>query len=192
MPAIQKQVFHKWEPITDFEASPRALTDGELDSLARVWAEHKNELAEQGSLEEFEKRLRREWAIETGIIEDVYSLDRGVTRTLIEKGIDAALIPHGASNLDSILVARIIQDHYEALEGMLDFVGGRRTLSVGYIRELHAALLRNQEHYTVVDQLGRAFEKKLEPGAYKTTPNSPTRPDGSVHEYSPPEHTAAE
>jgi hypothetical protein len=51
-------------------------------------------------LGEFEKRLRREWAIETGIIEDVYTLDRGVTRILIEKGIDAALIPHGTARSD--------------------------------------------------------------------------------------------
>ncbi len=185
-------VSHKWAPIADFAADPGTLTDGELISLARVWRRHKQELAAEGSLEEFEKRLRREWAIETGIIEDVYTLDRGITRTLIEKGIDAALIPHGSSNRDSTLVARIIQDHYDALEGMFDFVGGQRALSVGYIKQLHAALLRNQETYTVVDQFGQAFEKRLEPGVYKLTPNSPTRPDGAVHEYAPPEHTAAE
>jgi fido (protein-threonine AMPylation protein) len=75
---------------------------------------------------------------------------------------------------------------------MFDFVGGRRELSTGYIRELHAALLRNQDTYTVVDPLGRAFEKDLERGAYKTTPNSPTTPDGSIHEYCPPEHVASE
>jgi len=136
--------------------------------------------------------LRREWSIETGIIENVYTLDRGVTRTLIEKGIDAALIPHGASNRDSALVARIIQDHYEALEGMFDFVGGQRQLSTGYIKELHAALLRNQDTHTVVDQFGRAFERPLEKGKYKTFSNSPTHPDGSMHAYCPPEHVAAE
>jgi hypothetical protein len=53
-------------------------------------------------------------------------------------------------------VARIIQDHYDALEGMFDFIGGTRQLSTGYIKEL-AALLRNQDTYAVVDQLGRAF-----------------------------------
>ena len=103
-----------------------------------------------------------------------------MTRTLIERGIDAALIPHGASNRDGVLVARIIQDHYDALEGMFDFVGGTRELSTGYIKELHAALLRNQETYTVVDQFGRAFEKPLEKGQYKDAPNSPMKPDGII------------
>jgi Fic family protein len=183
---------YKWQPITDLPADPKTLTDGELESLHRVWVSQRKELVESGTLDEFEKRLGREWAIETGIVENVYTLDRGVTRTLIEKGIDAALIPHGASNRDSTLVARIIQDHYEALEGMFDFVGGTRQLSTGYIKELHAALLRNQETYAVIDQFGRAFEKPLEKGQYKIEPNGPTRPDGLVHEYCPPEQVASE
>jgi len=183
---------YKWHPITDLEGNPRSLTDGELDSLWRVWQTQKKELAEREVLDEFEQRLRREWAIETGIIEDVYTLDRGVTRTLIEKGIDAALIPHGATNRDTVLVARVIQDHYEALEGMFDFVGGQRALSTGYIKELHAALLRNQDTHTVVDQFGKAFEKLLEKGTYKSLPNNPLRPNGSVDEYCPPEHVGSE
>jgi Fic/DOC family len=63
---------------------------------------------------------------------------------------------------------------------------------VSYINELHAALMRNIDTYTAVDQFGQAFEKRLEKGQYKTAPNSPTRPDGSVHEYCPPEQTASE
>ncbi len=105
-----------WHPIEDFAGDPKALTDGELESLKRVWADQKAALIEFGTLDEFEKRLRREWAIETGIIEHVYTLDRGVTKILIEKGIAAALIPHGASDKDPERVARIIQDHYDALE----------------------------------------------------------------------------
>jgi len=183
---------YRWSPITDLGDNPKSLTDGELESLQRVWRRQKDELIEPKALEEFEKRLRREWSIETGIIENVYTLDRGITRTLIEKGIDAALIPHGASNRDSTLVARIIQDHYDALEGMFDFVGGQRQISTSYIKELHAALLRNQGTHTVVDQFGQAFEKPLEKGQYKTVPKSPTRPDGTIHEYCPPEHVASE
>jgi Fic family protein len=185
-------IAHKWQRITDLPANPRSLTDGELESLARVWRTQKEQPIENETLAEFEKRLRREWAIETGIIENAYTLDRGITQTLIEKGIDAALIPHDASNPDNTLVARIIQDHYDALEAMFDFVKGLRPLSTSYVKELHAALLRNVESYVVVDQLGKAFEKPLEKGKYKIERNSPTRQDGLVHEYCPPEHVASE
>src|SRR5580698_194583 len=112
---------YQWRRIADLDGDPKDLTDGELIALGRVWDNWKKELIETGELEEFERRLRREWAIETGIIENVYTLDRGTTRTLIEKGIDAALIPHDATNRDTTLVARIIQDHYDTLEVMLDF-----------------------------------------------------------------------
>lgn len=53
-------------------------------------------------------------------------------------------------------------------------------------------MLRNQDVYAVVDQFGKVFEKPLEKGLYKTLPNNPTRLDGTVHEYCPPEHVAAE
>jgi|HubBroStandDraft_1064217.scaffolds.fasta_scaffold01072_3 fido (protein-threonine AMPylation protein) len=185
-------VAYKWRPIADLGENPKSLTDGELESLKRVWANQKDEMVQLGTLDEFEKRLRREWAIETGIIEGVYTLTRGVTRTLIAKGIEAALIPHNATNRDPVLVARIIQDHYDVLETLFDFVGRQRQLSTGYVKELHAGLLRNIETYTVVDQFGQAFEKRLEKGCYKSDPNSPTRPDGLVHEFCPPEHVASE
>lgn len=183
---------YKWHPITDFDRDSKSLTDGELIALERVWLAQRIELTASGELEGFNRRLRREWAIETGIIENVYTLDLGTTRTLILKGIDASLIPHDASNRDPMLVARIIQDHYDTLEVMLDFVGDHRELSTGYVKELHAALLRNQETYPAADQFGRIFERPLAKGQYKTEPNSPTRPDGVLHEYCPPEHVAAE
>jgi Fic family protein len=183
---------HVWHPITDLDVDPKSLTDGELEPLGRIWERSKVELVERGALDEFQKRLKREWSIETGIIENVYTLDRGVTKTLIEEGINAALIPHGASNRDGVAVARIIQDHYDALEDMFDFVGGRRELSTGYINTLHAALLRNQNMHEVVDQFGRLFDAPLEKGKYKTLPNNPLRSDGSVHEYCPPDHVASE
>ena len=65
------------------------------------------------------------------------------------------------------------------LEGLFQFVRGDRPLSRGYIHELHAALMRNQD-------------TELVKGRYKQRPNNPTRPDGSLHEYCPPEHVDSE
>lgn len=62
-------------------ANRESLTDGELDSLWRIWQRQKQELSGQGTLQEFDKRLAREWAIETGIIEDVYTLDHSRSTT---------------------------------------------------------------------------------------------------------------
>jgi Fic family protein len=183
---------YKWKPLSDLPERASELSSGEMEALYLVWAEQKDSLIESGELETFNQRLWREWSIETGIIEGIYSLDRGTTEILLERGIDATLIPHSANEQDPTLVARILQDHQDVLEGLFAFVKGDRELSAGYVKELHASLLRHQETIKVVDQFGEIFEKTLARGTYKTSPNNPTRPDGSIHEYCPPEHVASE
>ncbi len=89
-------------------------------------------------------------------------------------------------------MARIIRTHADVLEGLFAFVSGERRLTAGYIKELHAALLREQETVVVFDQFNRAFEKILEKGKYKSMPNNPTGPDGLVHQFCPPEHVSSE
>jgi len=181
---------YRWKEISDLPADLEPLRDRELEALCDVWTEQRRDIGEEQT--EFSNQLRRQWAIETGIIEGVYTLDRGVTQTLIERGIESARIPHDATNRDPELVARIIQSHYDVLEGLFAFVKGERPLGTSYIKELHAALLRYQDTVTAFDQFGTQFEQRLEKGTYKTLPNNPRRPDGSLHEYCPPEHVAAE
>jgi hypothetical protein len=108
---------YRWEEIADLPPELRTYRDRELEALAQVWEEQRVTIGSEESIGEFHRQLAREWSIETGVIEGVYTLDRGVTRTLIERGIDAALIPHTATNLDPELVARIIQAHAEVLKG---------------------------------------------------------------------------
>ena len=182
---------HKWSPIAD---SPDAavLSDGELQALLEVWQDQRKALSAADAIAKFSEQLNREWAIETGIIERAYTLDRGTTQTLIEEGIKASLIPREATDRDPEELAAILHDHLDALEGMFALIRGERELTVGYIKELHGALLRHVDTYTVRDQLGRFSDIPLIKGAYKTQPNSPTRPDGTIHEYCPPEHVAAE
>jgi fido (protein-threonine AMPylation protein) len=181
-----------WKSIVDLPADVSYLTSGELDALQLVWEEQKGALEQAGRLDSFHQGLRREWSIETGIVEGVYHLDRGTTQLLIERGIDASLIPHDSSGRDPALVAAIVQDHHDVLEGLFACVKGERALTTGYVKELHAALLRHQDSYLVVDQFGTLFEKRLEKGVYKKSANNPTRQNGSIHTYYPPEHVASE
>jgi len=150
------------------------------------------ELEQNGVLANFSQRLAREWSIETGQIEGVYDIDRGITQTLIERGIRSDLIPTEPNQKSPELVAAIIQDHYQVLEGLFQFVRGDRKLTKGYIHELHAALLNHQDTTTVMDQFGKLFESRLLKGRYKERPNNPKRSDGSIHQYSPPEQVGSE
>jgi len=186
------KISHRWEPIQDLPADLRGYRDSELQSLFRVWSAQRETLSQVEALAEYNRQLVREWAVETGIIEGVYTLDRGITRMLIDRGIAASLIPRDATNLDPELVAKIIQAHAETLEGLFAFVKSERPFGTSYIRELHAALLKYQDTTTAFDQFGDPVLMQLHKGAYKTLPNNPTREDGTIHEYCPPEHVSAE
>lgn len=181
-----------WEPITDLPQDWSSLTDGELGPLLQFWNDQRADLEQSGALAEFNKRLGREWSIETGQIEGVYNLDRGLTETLIERGIDSDLIPNQPGQKPPEIIAAIIQDHADVLEGLFEFVKGDRSISKSYIHELHAALLRHQDTAAVRDQFGNLFEAKLLKGKYKERPNNPKKPDGSMHQYCPPEHVDSE
>jgi Fic family protein len=184
---------YKWRVIEDLPDHWKMMGDSSLSNLASIWNEQSIKLQNSDSLRDFNERLGREWAIETGIIENLYSIDRGITEILIEKGIEASLIPHGATDKPVDLVVSILEDQKEALDGLFDFVARRRTLSTSYIKELHHALTRHQETTEGVDTLGRRFHARLDRGEYKKLSNNPKRSgDDAIHEYCPPEHVSAE
>jgi fido (protein-threonine AMPylation protein) len=82
-------------------------------------------------------------------------------------------------------------DHREALDMVMDVVGGERELTTGWIKELQALFTRNQTSTKALDSLGRMVEIPLRRGAYKELPNNPMT-SGGLHEYCSPEHVASE
>ncbi len=185
------EIGHRWEPITDLTDADRAAASEELQPLLRTWEEVRKELPDH-LVTAFNERLRREWAIETGIIERLYTLDDGTTRLLIEQGIDASLIPHDDSEEPPELIAGMIADHLDAVEWLFDVITQKRSLSTSFVKELHQLMTRRQEFAAGVDIFRRPARIELLHGAYKRRPNNPTRPDGKIHQYCPPEHVDAE
>ena len=182
----------QWQPIDDLPSNWKNLISSELPPLVTVWKEQEQRLCSSGEFKTFMDRLRREIAIETGIIERLYSIDRGITRLLIEQGIHESLIPHGSTDRPIKQVVSLIQDQESAIEGLFDFVGGGRMLSASYIKELHQLLTRNQDSTEAETPTGQRICVDLIRGDWKRLPNNPKRPDGYMHEYCPPEQVASE
>jgi hypothetical protein len=103
------------------------LREPDVESFARVWDEESVRLKSTDALIEFNKRLAREWSIETGILEGLYDIDRGITLVLIEKGIEASLIPHGSTDRPVEEVYQLLRDQQDTLDGIFDFVATPRT-----------------------------------------------------------------
>ena len=180
-----------WEPITGLKDNWHHLASKELQPLQEIWKEQRESLLGTESLKYFNERLAREWAIETGILEGLYTLDRGITRLLIEQGIDESLISHDSTDKPSSQVAAHIHDQKEAVDWLFEFVKSDRPFSESFIKEVHALITRSQQTATGIDTLGGRVETPLLHGAYKRWPNNPTN-EGIVHEYCPPEQITVE
>ncbi len=70
---------YKYRFISDIGNDWKKLASKELGSLAPLWVEQSKKLQESEFLQDFNRELCREWAVETGIIENLYTLDRGIT-----------------------------------------------------------------------------------------------------------------
>ncbi len=127
-----------------------------------------------------------------GIIEGIYRLDEAQTRSLIEQGFEpSAISPFGTSQDPDNLLA-ILQDHMTALDAIYSEARRGRSIGRSAIRQLHQVIVAHQPTYRAMNQFGHWFDATLNAGAFKTMPNNPTRPDGVVHQYCPPEHVYSE
>lgn len=105
---------------------------------------------------------------------------------LIERGLIKALAAHYEEEQTSESAA-IIRDPQHIIDGLFDFVSGRREMTAFYIKALHAQLVQNQEFAFGADKNGVRIKIPLRKGEYKQLPNSPTLPGGKGrHEYCPP------
>jgi Fic family protein len=173
---------------------PGAHVFAELRALISVWNEKRAALEGDGAYKEFITKLQREWAIETGIIERLYTWDRGVTEMLIEQGIESSLISHcgGVSQRDAQHIQVVINDHLGIVEGLFGYIKGEEPLSEYFIRGLQAQFTAHQDTTEAVTASGALMQVALIKGEYKTLPNNPRRYDGTVHTYCPPELTKEE
>lgn len=174
---------------------------GQLDAnlgplLARVdaYREAWEEFVAHMSRDEFEEARRsslRRHAIETGIIERLYDVSWGVTEALVAHGLTLEVAERAEGGLDEAALTTI-QTQFEALEFLVHAVREGRDLSVGFVRQLHVAITRNQITYRAHDALGRSVERPLRHGEWKQADNHVRRRDGGLLEYTPYEHVDAE
>ena len=162
-----------------------------LDTIRSIWDHTKLELTPevQGR---FAARLKRSIAVETGVIEGLYELDRGLTRTLVTHGFARDTVDRaGESVPDSTL--SMLRDHLRGLDFIMDYIGeAQRDLTTAYIRELHALVTDSQTTYKARDQFVGQIDIDLEHGVYKTQPNNPSLHGGGIHEYAPVEQVASQ
>ena len=183
----------RWAPIDPLDPQVEKNLRDELAALDRLhhsWLEFAESLDENDQMSLRRRTLRRH-AIETGIIEGLYDIDRGVTGTLVAQGFAKEAIARSGGELSQGVVD-MLEAQMEGLEMAIEYVRRQFPLTTSFIRELHALITRSQHYYDATDALGRPIESVLTHGKFKTLANNVRRGDGSLLEFAPPEQVAGE
>lgn len=177
---------YKWRPIEDIPEELYTYSDPDLRALEKEWQEVRARTSDE-ALDIILTEIKREWAIETGKIEGLYTLSKGITKTLIQHGISARLIPQDSTNLGPLQLTELLKDQEEVIEGLMDYVAQSKPLTLHYIRQMHQVFTRHQDTTEAITEDGKRVNVPLIKGDWKKRPNNPLQDDKTIHEYCPPE-----
>jgi Fic family protein len=181
-----------WQPIK-FDDKWLTANTSKLDDLAPSWFRKRDQLKEGSTeYEEFLNKLKRQHAIETGIVEKLYDLKEGITQTFIKEGFVESYLQHGDTNIPPKQLIAYLKDHFEAIDFVFDVVKQDRQITKGFILELHQLITQHQDTTDAVDSLGNLVQVALLKGQFKKFDNNPKRADGTIFLYCPPVHVDSE
>jgi Fic family protein len=187
-----RKVFRLWS-FVEFNDKWQHLNTSISDDIAPSWFARREKLKENSSeYHEFINRLKREHAIETGVVERLYDLKKGITETFIKEGFVQSFLSHGDTNVPTQTLMNHLKDHLEAVDFVFDVVKENRPLTTSFIKELHQLVTRHQSFAEGRDQFGNKSNVDLLRGTYKVRENNPTREDGTLVLYCSPDHVSAE
>lgn len=183
---MEENIIELWKPISFGDTWKHADTSI-LDDLAPSWFRRRAELKEGNKdYEEFIDRLKRQHAIETGVVEKLYDLSDGITETFIREGFVESYLGHDDTNIAPQQLMGYLKSHFEAMDFIFDLVKNERPLTIHFIKELHQLITKYQDHTVAIDTLGNKVNVKLLKGQFKQMENNPKREDGRVFKYCPP------
>ena len=182
----------KWRPLTGMPEGAASWGSGEYAALIDRWRGLREQMRGDGPGKRFMDAWLREraraFSIETGQIEGLYTLRRGVTEQLVAEGFASAVGAHTHEGVETETLRGLLEDQEDAYDMLFEDVASGRTLSKYVVCSWHQLLTRHQETVAGVNPFGERVEVPFErKGQWKIRPNNPRRPDGVTHEYCPPE-----
>ena len=190
--AFIKQNIQIWQPI-QFNDEWKNTQTSKLDDLAPSWFNKRKQLREDSiEYQEFINRLKRQHAIETGIVERLYDLKEGITQTFIKEGFIESYLQHGDTNIPSQQLFAYLKDHIQALDFVFEIINQNRNITKSFILELHQLITQHQNTTDAIDSFGNNVKIPLLKGQFKIHDNNPKRSDGTIFKYCPPIHVDTE
>ena len=190
----------KWKPLTGLPYGAEQWVSPFYNNLITQWHELYKQLTDKAIdktiLNVWLTERRRAFAIETGQIEGLYTLKRGVTEQLITEGLGTVVSSHTEENINDETIKGLLRDQETAMEMVFKDIKNNKPLTHSTVKTWHKQITRHQMTVTGIALEGKQpirvsipFEHK---GEYKTRDNNPLREDGVLFEYCPPVHVQSE
>ena len=187
----------RWRPLTGMPPDAHEWLAPDYEALVEEWVNLRDRLAKDtraaAFVEDRLNRRQREFAVETGAIERLYHLRRGVTQHLVAEGLHTAVAAHTVEGVQTEKLRGLLADQEAALEVVYRDTAADAEISPAMLKRWHALLVRNQETVTGITSDGALGQVPFtEKGVWKTQPNNPSIPGKGVFEYCPPARVADE
>ena len=121
---MESLVAHRWKPLDDLPPGWRDLCREDLGAVCKQWMDDRDLIRDEAKIWKIREKLALQWAIETGIIERLYTVNRGITIQILEAGMEALGNFHAQGRISSDARA-LITDQRQALEMAMDGPSGR-------------------------------------------------------------------
>ena len=134
-----KEEVRKWRPIARLDPSVEERIRGDLaavDALQRSWQEFTGSL-DEADRRTLRRRTLRKHAVETGILERLYQIDWGVTKTLVALGFTREAAARGGGEVSPGVLA-MLEAQLDGLDMAAEYVREDRPLTSSFIKQLHA------------------------------------------------------
>jgi len=188
-----KLVHHQWSRFTEIPQElsmlqPRSV----IQNLQELWRSLK--LDDASLAEELFEIMQRQWAVETGRVENLYTLSEGATTSLVRHGISInsiTLDPRRSKGIDEGTedvgtIEMILNDQKRVVEALAERVKLQKLdITKVFLMELQSAFTTTARFTEQRLDDGRNIRVLVRRGRFKNQPNSPMRQDGLNHMYCP-------
>ena len=180
--------WQKWSPIKDLPTNWESWMTPEFNLVRDEWLNFRKS-APKEKLALALARVNRHHGLETGQLEGLYTVPRGLTEMIIDYGVETVNLSHidTQKEISTEKAKGLIKDQTDIVQLLLDMVRSGEPLTIFDLRSMHALLTENQDLASGLAPTGERVGIPLLKGQFKIRPNNPRRPDGLRHEYCPPE-----
>jgi hypothetical protein len=186
-----KEISNKWTPIADLPENYISLINLRLNILKEKWLKLKP-LIKKENFASFIDKIRTEWVIELGNVENIYFISDKIIETLVKDGLYSIQLPHQGNSSLVVDPQAFFISHSEVFDALYEMTGSNNYLSKYTIRGMHALITENQTTAIALDSFGKRINIPLSKGIFKKWPNNPVTIKGSIHQYCPPEQVEPE